>query len=186
VKRCYKCKELKHESKFNKSTKDKTGLQGYCKPCQNQKSKEWFKINPSKNLLQRYGITNEEKAKMILTQGSNCAICKTPFTNEIFACVDHCHESTSIRGMLCRHCNLGLGHFKDSPKLLQRAIHYVDYHAKTNTTTPVPTGPDREGQVSAEPGAVPTTGAWQDHDDFDDYRGATQGPNSYRSAKEGR
>jgi hypothetical protein len=59
-------------------------------------------------------------------------------------------------------------------------------NAKKNTTAPVPTGPDREGQVSAEPGAVPTTGAWQDHDDLDDYRGATQGPNSYRSAKEGR
>ena len=59
-------------------------------------------------------------------------------------------------------------------------------HAKKNTTAPVSTGPDREGQVSAESGAVPTTGAWQDHDDLDDYRGATQGPNSYRSAKEGR
>ena len=59
-------------------------------------------------------------------------------------------------------------------------------NAQKNTTTPVPTGPDREGQVSAELGAVPTTGAWQDHDDLDDYRGATQGANSYRSAKEGR
>jgi hypothetical protein len=58
-------------------------------------------------------------------------------------------------------------------------------HAKTKSTTPVSAGPNREGEVSAELGIIPTTGAWQDYDDLDDYRGATQGQNSYRSAKEG-
>lgn len=59
-------------------------------------------------------------------------------------------------------------------------------NAKTKSTTPVSAGPHREGEVSAEPGIIPATGAWQDYDDLDDYRGATQGQNSYRSAKEGR
>lgn len=29
---------------------------------------------------------------------------------------------------VCRHCNIGLGHFKDSPHLLATAIDYLRKH----------------------------------------------------------
>lgn len=40
-------------------------------------------------------------------------------------CVDHCHTSGHVRGLLCRTCNIGLGSFKDNVELLNRAIHYI-------------------------------------------------------------
>ena len=58
-------------------------------------------------------------------------------------------------------------------------------HAKKKSTTPVPAGSYLPGAVGAELGSVFTPWTWEDSDDANDYRGATQGENSYRSAKEG-
>jgi hypothetical protein len=58
-------------------------------------------------------------------------------------------------------------------------------HAKEKSTTPVPTGAHIEGAVGAELGSISTPWTWEDSNDADDYRGAVQGENTYRSAKEG-
>lgn len=83
-------------------------------------------------LNKQFGITLDEYDAMLKKQNFVCAICgeketainsKTKKTVDLS--VDHCHETGKIRGLLCSKCNTGLGLFKDSKDLLQKAIDYL-------------------------------------------------------------
>ena len=50
-----------------------------------------------------------------------CDICSKVFKT---LCIDHCHITGKIRGLLCSACNIGLGKFKDKPDLLKKAAEY--------------------------------------------------------------
>jgi Recombination endonuclease VII len=50
-----------------------------------------------------------------------CAICGSEENLHI----DHDHNTGKIRALLCRSCNIGLGHFKDEPSLLVRGVDYL-------------------------------------------------------------
>lgn len=52
---------------------------------------------------------------------TECAICGS--TQRL--CIDHCHASLKIRGLLCSKCNTGLGMFRDNPIFLKRAADYI-------------------------------------------------------------
>lgn len=73
----------------------------------------------------KYGITESEYLGMFEEQNNSCAICETTF-DDVRACVDHSHETGVVRGLLCDSCNKGLGMFKDNPKLLIKAIKYLE------------------------------------------------------------
>lgn len=82
----------------------------------------------SKTLLRKYGITLEQKQQMIENQGGRCAICNKVLDNGRHTCVDHDHKTGKVRGILCRKCNFLIGHSKDNPIILSRAINYLDRH----------------------------------------------------------
>lgn len=73
----------------------------------------------------RYGITIPEYDKMLKEQGNRCKICEDENKNGEHFCVDHCHTSGKIRGLLCARCNKALGKFKDNIKILEKAIQYL-------------------------------------------------------------
>jgi len=59
-------------------------------------------------------------------QNGVCAICKLPepVPNRRLS-VDHDHETGQRRGLLCTKCNIGLGWFKEDPRLLFAAALYI-------------------------------------------------------------
>ncbi|AQW88528.1 endonuclease VII [Serratia phage BF] len=85
---------------------------------------EIFKYLSIKRL---YGLEKEDYIKLLESQDYKCYICGThqdDSSREVLY-VDHDHSTNKIRGLLCHHCNTGIGNFKDDPELLQRAIDYL-------------------------------------------------------------
>jgi hypothetical protein len=155
MKYCPQCQENKDESLFSKDKKTKSGLCSWCKACQARKVREYrqqphvkeslrqyrkqYQQNPNKrskllsNLknnryLRDYGITSNDKVKMMALQDWKCAICGQRINSSQECCVDHDHVSKKVRNILCHKCNKGLGHFQDNPDFLRRAAGYLDYH----------------------------------------------------------
>jgi hypothetical protein len=71
-----------------------------------------------------YGLSVEDYNALLVQQGGVCAICRKPSEHRL--CVDHCHLTRRVRGLLCRKCNLGIGYFDDDPRLLRAAVPYVE------------------------------------------------------------
>lgn len=63
------------------------------------------------------------KAPLLKRQKNKCAICGKRVG--LSDCLDHCHKTKKNRGVLCRKCNLGLGHFGDNPRMLRKALKYL-------------------------------------------------------------
>lgn len=77
-------------------------------------------------LKSMYGITPEEYDAILESQGGGCAICEVKASVSGRALhVDHDHESGKVRGILCTHCNPGIGYFKDNLQLLEKAMIYL-------------------------------------------------------------
>ncbi len=85
-----------------------------------QREREWYRKH-------KYGLAPGEFDKMVKQQGGCCLICETEFglDRASWPHIDHCHSTGAIRGLLCSHCNQGIGHFKDNPELLILAAEYV-------------------------------------------------------------
>jgi hypothetical protein len=78
-------------------------------------------------LRHRYGLTVEEYNQMFADQNGGCAICGTHQSElKRKLAVDHDHETGKIRGLLCSHCNAGIGQFKDNVSLMGFAIDYLN------------------------------------------------------------
>lgn len=133
TKRCPKCGETKTLDLFYKCKTTKNNCSPYCKVCSNLRSTSYARNNkesiPSTgySLKRRYGITSEEYLVMLKQQDYKCKICGTDkcHTGRNFS-VDHCHTTKKIRGLLCAHCNVGLGNFKDNLNILKKAIEYLE------------------------------------------------------------
>ncbi len=47
----------------------------------------------------------------------------------MYLCLDHNHKTKEYRGLLCRHCNVGLGMFYENTAALRRAAAYLEAHS---------------------------------------------------------
>ena len=113
---CTRCKEDKPATAefFPLHNKKRNGLDSWCRACRssyrNANSRGKFRAVISDAALAELKNTTHE-----------CVICgsQEPLV------VDHDHVSGKVRGMLCNHCNRGLGHFRDDPMLLEFAAQYL-------------------------------------------------------------
>ena len=93
--------------------------------------KEYMKeyiITPTIRRKWRYGISSEDYDAMLEEQDNKCKICLGEFNDQTVTNIDHCHTTNKVRGILCPHCNRGLGQFKEDIKVLTKAINYLEEH----------------------------------------------------------
>ena len=104
--------------------------------------------NPDKRLkysLKRFNITVEQYNRILLSQNSNCGICginQSVLKQRLS--VDHDHNCCTgalscgkcIRGLLCRDCNLMLGHAKDSTEIIKKSLSYLSCKRNLSFSSP--------------------------------------------------
>lgn len=151
-KTCPDCGWTKPLSDFTKRAVSKDGHAGQCKPCYNARVQAWRdrnrdKVNAAarryrstpdgkkyqadlarrKNIT-RYGITVEQYAEMLASQGGKCLLCEAREADSLKRRlhVDHDHDTGKVRGLLCSSCNIGIGKFCDNPERLRKAADYLE------------------------------------------------------------
>ncbi len=153
TKQCSNCKLIKFLTDFHKDKTGTLGVRHLCKVCSKIYSKKWWKKgivkhrekarlwyqnNPYKSRLfnwrkQGVKISIEEYKNLVISQNGLCAICKQhENTCSTKLCVDHDHKTGKIRGLLCRDCNSGLGHFHEIKESLTKAIEYLEKYNGNN------------------------------------------------------
>jgi len=99
---------------FPLHNKKRNGLDSWCRACRS----EYRNANCRGKFR---NVITDVKLQEIKSSTTECVICGTagPLV------VDHDHVTGQVRGMLCNHCNRGLGHFRDDPTLLEFAAQYL-------------------------------------------------------------
>lgn len=95
------------------------------------KNKEKCAVYQKRAYVKRkFGLTLEAYERLM--QQSTCDICgkklgkSTRGKLDRRKCLDHCHKTKVVRGVLCNTCNIGLGYFQDSVGRLKAAIAYIE------------------------------------------------------------
>lgn len=136
---CTKCGVNKSLDQFYK--RGNKGYRTECKLCHSDAHKARYLASEEKRVshyhaarkftLSKYGLSQEDYDRMLHEQGGVCKICQKPETwavkgRVVNLCVDHCHDTGKVRGLLCRSCNVCLGKMDHDTYLLSRCIRYLE------------------------------------------------------------
>lgn len=132
MKTCATCLIEKPFTEFYKGT-GRSKFTSYCKPCyilrvkKNYRSEKGQEAYHRNRLKRDFGLSLEKFKEMRSEQNNCCAICgiHESLTRKKILCVDHCHKTGKVRGLLCDTCNRAIGLLKDSPESLYSAYNYV-------------------------------------------------------------
>lgn len=144
---CRACQTVRPIERFTFDRRDGSH-QPRCKECINAEVRDRYRQrrqeNPqevraalrAKHVRQAFRLDYLDYLRMIDDQDNRCAICNQPETSldhrsgETRAlAIDHDHRNGRVRQLLCRSCNLMLGHAQDTPGLLEAAAEYLRVHA---------------------------------------------------------
>lgn len=97
--------------------------------CKRYRTSDKGKQGTIKRRLSVYGLTPEDYATLLSSQGGKCAICLSEVSNKTqpwrLFYVDHDHTTCKVRGLLCCACNSWLGVIKDDPQAGARVTAYL-------------------------------------------------------------
>lgn len=136
---CKSCEEIRRK-KRNASEEGKKWHREWAKSYRKTPGgKKYLAIHDvKKHLRGKYGMSLDEYEQMLHSQNGVCAICGQPPKEQNTTkksgityvlrrlVVDHDHETDSVRGLLCRSCNSGIGLFGDSIGFMKKAIEYLE------------------------------------------------------------
>lgn len=92
-------------------------------------SKQWREGYRAKAVARRYGITEAYAEQLLaITHCESCGDELKPGSDG--HAIDHNHEFGHVRGVLCAPCNKGLGHFRDDPARMAKALAYLLTHGE--------------------------------------------------------
>ena len=115
---CSRCKETKDISCFSKRSDRPSGVQSKCKECEKIYRRMYYK--PHEKIRQKLKISDDLYEDLM--KNENCQICDAELTKK---CIDHCHSTNKIRGVLCNNCNTALGLVGDNVDTLHKMINYL-------------------------------------------------------------
>ncbi len=151
---CAKCKTLKPAKDFFTANRNPDKLYNYCKVCSKpisqarwkaKKADPEFKAHSARirlksNLKNWYGMTLAQYDEMLKQQEGRCWICrrlpeecgrKSHVLN-----IDHDHKTGEVRGLLCHHCNAGLGCFNENTSRFDAAKAYLEHFKEKQQPDP--------------------------------------------------
>jgi len=115
-KACTRCKTEKplNAEYFPLHNKTKSGYDSWCRSCRST-----YRNGIARGKFR--DVISDEALLELKATTHECVICGDASA----LVVDHDHVTGQVRGMLCGHCNRGLGHFRDDPTLLEFAAQYL-------------------------------------------------------------
>lgn len=109
------------------------GFSHKCRECTKEDRAQYVKEKPEKckladknaYLKRSYGIDLAQYNQMFTDQKGCCLGCERHQTElNRTLCVDHCHATGKVRGLLCQECNRVLGMVQENVKTLKNLINY--------------------------------------------------------------
>ena len=136
---CRKCKteKLLDAENFPPHKHTTSGFDSWCRPCRRAYRKKYRKLA---------GVRpDQEHLVEVARKSVACVICGDTYG----LVVDHDHRTGRVRGALCLRCNMGLGHFRDDPELLELAALYIRGECACGECVPIWGGrPDEAAYIS--------------------------------------
>ncbi len=118
MKTCSRCGETKELSRFSKRSDRPSGVQSKCKDCERVVRAKYYK--PHEVARRKFKLTEDQYNDLM--KHENCQICNVELTKK---CIDHCHTTNKVRGVLCNNCNTALGLVGDNAQILQSMVEYL-------------------------------------------------------------
>ena len=106
LKECRVCHTEKPRSEFPKHKHSHDGFDSRCRVCKQTQARlraAYKRVHPT-------------------PPPGACPMCHKYTASWV---LDHAHDTDEMRGYICNNCNLGLGHFDDSPEFLDRAAQWI-------------------------------------------------------------